>query len=74
MFVIFKAIYAVGFDCDAGRGLEPTQSVYRPRHGWGDRYGARPGRGCSTIANRVVKRAMLGPALLAIASELARYS
>jgi hypothetical protein len=68
---IFNAIYALAFACDEEKGVRPSRGM-RMRRDWNDRYGYRPSRGCVTKANRVMKRVMLEPALLAIAGELVR--
>jgi hypothetical protein len=81
--VIFHAVYALAFACEEEKGGGTTQSPasrrspwssFRSRIGWGDDYGLRPGRACAAKANREIKRAMIAPALLAVASELVSTS
>jgi hypothetical protein len=77
---VFDSIYAEAFACDARKKRAPSRSAAsrslsswgtpRPRRDWGDAYGARPSRSCTAWANRKLKQVMLGPALLAIASDL----
>ncbi len=77
---IFDATYAVGFACDASKGLGVKDyrsphgwTVFRKRGGWADQGGAKPSRGCMTVANRVIKAAQLEPALLEIARQITVY-
>jgi hypothetical protein len=65
--VIFNAIHALGFACDAEKGSVGVTGT-RLRHGWSDRYGYRPTRGCMARANRAIRAAMLEPAVVKIAS------
>lgn len=78
--VIFHAIMALGFACDMRKGLHEVAyqgsswgTIVRTKSDWGDRFGASPSRGCMTIANRAIKKAMLPAAIVVIAAEMTKY-
>lgn len=76
---IFHATMALGFACDADMGHPLKDAprgewymIRRPKGNWADRAGTGPQRGCMRVANREIKKAMLGPALLTIAGQVAQ--
>lgn len=78
---IFNATYALAWECepwteapayysDEWRALPAFHwaRAERARSKWGDNYGARTSVGCMRVAKGKIKKAMLGPALVAAAT------
>lgn len=78
---IFNATYALAWECEPHTPAPPHYSdewrtlpelhwarAQRARSGWSDRYGARPSVKCVRVAKAQIKKAMLGPALVAAAT------